>query len=203
MGKARLNIWVRDKNCRVIKRSGHLHIYNCLEEEVFGKPIEWVIKDGHAEVDMPPGCYIVRAGMQGGNIYSDRLIAIVGCDEHACLNLILPDFVEGEEPAPPIIEAGELRLLAGGGCAPALALALGKEALRKDINRQELGGAFNVLMNAANINKEQFIAEIDTEIEATLGHLDEIELKEEIAEAREHIDLLKQTKDIIKEHVKQ
>lgn len=203
MGKARLNIWVRDKNCRVIKRSGHLHIYNCLEEEVFGKPIEWVIKDGHAEVEMPPGCYIVRAGMQGGNIYSDRLIAIVGCDEHACLNLILPDFVEGEEPAPPKIEAGKLRLLAGGGCAPALALALGKEALRKDIDRHELGGAFNVLMNAANINKEQFIAEIETEIEATHRHLDEIKLSEEMAEAKEHVDLLRKTRDIIKEYVKQ
>ena len=203
MGKARLNIWVRDKNCRVIKRSGHLHIYNCLEEEVFGKPIEWVINDGHAEVEMPPGCYIVRAGMQGGNIYSDRLIAIVGCDEHACLNLILPDFVEGKEPAPPKIEVGKLQLLAGGGCGPALALALGKEALRKDIDKHELGTAFNVLMNAANINKEQFIAEIDTEIEVTRQHLKEIELGEEMAEAEEHVDLLRKTKDIIKEYVKQ
>jgi hypothetical protein len=87
--KAKLNIWVRDKNCRVIKRTGHLHIYNCLGEEVF---TGWVIKDGHAEVEIPPGCYIVRAGMRGGNIYSDRAIAIVRCEDSACINLILPKF---------------------------------------------------------------------------------------------------------------
>jgi hypothetical protein len=200
MGKAKLNIWVRDKNCRVIERTGHLHIYNCLGEEVFWG---WVITDGHAEVEMPPGCYIVRAGMRGGNIYSDRVIAIVGCEEHACLNLILPNFVEENETAHAKKEADKLRLLARGGCGPALALALGKEALLKDIDQKELGTAFDVLMNTANINRDQLIAEIKTEIDETQRHLDEMKAPEEVEEAKEHINLLEKTINIIEEFVKQ
>jgi hypothetical protein len=198
MGKAKLNIWVRGKNCRVIKRTGHLHIYNCLGEEVFAG---WVIKDGHAEVELPPGCYIVRAGMRGGNIYSDRAIVIVRCEESACINLILPNFVE-KEVHEHVEEMEEKRvkfeLLAGGGCIPPVMLALGIEALkRENINIEELKTAYKVLMKAANIDKKQILCEISMEIEETHQNLDEMDA-EERREAREYINILEKLKEILK-----
>jgi len=44
----------------------------------------------HIEVEVPPGCYIVRAWICWGNLWTDRVMVIVGCGEDACVNLIVP-----------------------------------------------------------------------------------------------------------------
>ncbi len=44
----------------------------------------------HIEVDVPPGCYIVRAWVCWGNLWSDRAMAIVGCGQDGCVNLFVP-----------------------------------------------------------------------------------------------------------------
>jgi hypothetical protein len=44
----------------------------------------------HLEVEVPPGCYIVRAWVCSGNLWTDRAMVIVGCGEDACVNLIVP-----------------------------------------------------------------------------------------------------------------
>jgi len=44
----------------------------------------------HIEVEVPPGCYIVRAWICSGNLWTDRVMVIVGCGEDACVNLIVP-----------------------------------------------------------------------------------------------------------------
>jgi len=49
---------------------------------------ELVIK--HIQVEVPPGCYIVRAWVCWGNLWTDRAMAIVSCGQEACVNLIVP-----------------------------------------------------------------------------------------------------------------
>lgn len=46
----------------------------------------------HLEVDVPPGCYVVRVHVcGGGNEWSDRTMVIVGCGEESCVNLIIKE----------------------------------------------------------------------------------------------------------------
>jgi len=200
MGSAKLNIWVRDKKCRIVKRRGHLHIYNCncLGEEVFRG---WVIVNGHAEVEIPPGCYIVKAGMNlphQTNLYTDRAVIIAKCNDEICLNLILPDFVEERTTTGTAGLVTERRLLVKGGCVPPVLLALRIEALRKGVDPKELSATFNVLMKTANIDRNELIREIEVEIEDTHQHLDEM-TDEEAEDAREYMSLLEKIKDILRE----
>ncbi|UCC99492.1 MAG: hypothetical protein JSW66_06330 [Phycisphaerales bacterium] len=44
----------------------------------------------HIEVNVPPGCYIVRAWVCWGNLWTDRAMVIVSCGGEACVNLIVP-----------------------------------------------------------------------------------------------------------------
>jgi len=44
----------------------------------------------HIEVEVPQGCYIVRAWVYWGNLWTDRAMVIVCCGEEACVNLIVP-----------------------------------------------------------------------------------------------------------------
>lgn len=188
MGKARLNIWVRDEKCRVIKKPGHLHIFNCLEEEVFGT----YIPDGHAEAEIPPGCYIVVAGMytSGRNIYTDKTMVIVRCGDEACVNLILPEYEESKTAGP------QLARLAIRGCPMRLIPALGVHAIRKNIDPKE---AFDVLIKTAEIDRGQLIAAIEKDIEELRENMDEIRkaAPEEEKEAREYMERLEKIKAMI------
>ena len=47
----------------------------------------------HIELEVPPGCYIVRAWVCWGNLWTDRAMVIVGCGQDACVNLIVPQKV--------------------------------------------------------------------------------------------------------------
>ncbi|TFG74047.1 MAG: hypothetical protein E4H21_11485 [Thermodesulfobacteriales bacterium] len=190
MGNAKLNIWVRDEKCRIIKRSGHLHIYNCLGEQVF---VGWVINNGHAEVEVPPGCYTVVAGMVYGNIYSDRAMVIVNCGEHACVNLILPKYDERDNQMP---QLAPRNLLAVGGCAVRLIPALGIHAINKKIDPKEI---IDVLIKTAEIDRKQLIVALERDIEDMKENLDEIRKAspEEEKEAREYTEILVKIKNMI------
>ena len=191
MGKAKLNIWARDKNCRIIERTGLVRIYNCQEEEVFH---DWVIRDGHAEVEMPPGCYIVKAGCFAGlgNIYTDRTMVVVRCGDEACVNLILPNFVErvGARGNPQPVKRN---LLAVGGCAPTILLAFGVNALKKNIDPED---AIDKFIEVAEIDRGQMIAAIETEIKEISANIDEVR-KDEIREFEEYKKALEKIKEII------
>lgn len=193
MGKAKLNIWVRDKNCRVIKKPGHLHIYNCLGEQVFAG---WVILDGHAEVEIPPGSYIVVAGMIGGNIYSDKTIVIVRCGDEACVNLVLPEYLESATPANLNLQLARGNLLAIGGCAIRLIPALGVHAIRKNVDP---GVAFDVLIKTAEIDRGQLVAAIEKDMTDLKENIDEIRrtAPEEEKEAIEYLELLAKIKEMV------
>lgn len=55
-------------------------------------------KDGHVEIELPPGCYVVRATLHSwfqngrlfGNWATDRSIVQVCCGEHVCTTLYAP-----------------------------------------------------------------------------------------------------------------
>ena len=100
MGMAKLNIWVRDKDfpCKPDMRwVWSVDVFVC-----DGKPLEWCgtkyygahrTRHGHVEIEVPPGCYIVRArtGSKGHhNLFTHVTMVIVGCDETACVNLVPP-----------------------------------------------------------------------------------------------------------------
>lgn len=99
MGLATLNVWIHDKTdpCKI-------------DDGVFwfvsvtycnGQPVKWcghtysgeLAKCGHVELQLPPGCYVVRALQFFPKIFfnlTDHAIVVVGCDEKACVHLYTP-----------------------------------------------------------------------------------------------------------------
>lgn len=54
---------------------------------VQGKPVI-----NHMQVEVPPGCYVVRVHVcGGGNEWSDRTMVIVRCGDEACVNLVIKE----------------------------------------------------------------------------------------------------------------
>jgi hypothetical protein len=181
MGFAKLDIWIRDaKCCSVIDKPGHLHVYNCCGQPVLAPG--WVINHGHAEVQIPPGTYIVVAGVLGGNLYTERAMVIVRCGEEACVNLILPHFASTKNPE--LIDIP----IAIGGCPERLIPALVMNAMKKNIDPKP---ALDIIIKTAEIDKKQFIASIEYEIKQTA----EIARKDE--EAKKYVESLQKIKAMI------
>ena len=85
----------------------------------------------HLQVEVPPGCYVVRVHVcGGGNEWSDRTMVVVGCGDESCVNLIIK----------------EAETCGGEFMIPFLRLA---EEVR--IPREQLQVAANVLAKAARI----------------------------------------------------
>ncbi|GBC61009.1 hypothetical protein DENIS_1969 [Desulfonema ishimotonii] len=170
MGYAILNIWVRNEKCEVVDRRAHLHIYNCQGTQVL--PTTW-FGGGHTEVKVPPGCYIITAGVIYGNVYTDKTMVVVGCDEKACVNLVLNRFREQEaKKNVPMIARG-----CGARIIPPLAL----HALKAEIEPDELQRALDVIMKAAGMDRREMLAGVDSEIKALEQNMqlfEETELKE-------------------------
>jgi len=103
MGIAALNVWVHDPLdlCRISDEVWSVAVTYCN-----GNPVEWCghtyssepAKCGHAEFQLPPGCYIVRAYQffQLNKLllfrFSERAIAIVNCDDLGCVHLYNPTY---------------------------------------------------------------------------------------------------------------
>lgn len=145
MGLGKLNIWVRDVNCNVIKKAGHLHITDCHKNDVI-RPF-W-FKEGHTEIEVPPGCYIVTAGMIGGNIYTDKTMVIVNCGDDACINLVMTDFSASN---PPALVQQPLQYY----CPLLFVGPLVQHALSRNLSKDDLHKAIDVIAQAANMDKEQ------------------------------------------------
>lgn len=94
---AKLNVWVRDKDfpCKPDMKSVWLvDVFVC-----DGKPLEWCginyygaheTKHGHVEIEVPPGCYIVRARTGCDNLFTHMTMVIIDCGEAVCVNLVSP-----------------------------------------------------------------------------------------------------------------
>lgn len=145
MGLGRLNIWMRDDFCKVLDAEGYVTIRTC-----DGKVLEWCKNDytkiplecGHAEVDVPPGCYIVRAVFccDGGNYDTDRAMVIVGCDDDACVNLIAPEFRQ---------------------CAESILLPFVEAAIEYGISKKEIMMSGGILVKAAELSEREMNEKLD------------------------------------------
>lgn len=87
MGYGTINIWVRERDgCCVAEMNGYAWAQCCCDQE---KIIETRLEKGHAELKVPPGCYIVDASWKPGCCGNAKeTIVIVGCGETVCVNLI-------------------------------------------------------------------------------------------------------------------
>jgi len=96
MGLAKLNVWLTetDDPCKIFDRTFYVSVFTC-----DGKVLKWAGREykllqalnGHLEVDVPPGCYYLRAAsIHCENAYSDTAVVRVDCGETACVTLMLP-----------------------------------------------------------------------------------------------------------------
>ena len=125
MSTAKLNVWVTalGQPCRIdMAHQWYVHVLHCN-----GEILTWcnrkftniLTQCGHAEIDVPPGCYVVCAtwspgsdAQHLGNHLTHCSIVQVRCGDHACVNLFSPTlhncgtwFVEGVRDA---IRAGRV-----------------------------------------------------------------------------------------------
>lgn len=107
MSTATINVWITafGDPCHIIpEQSGetwYVHVLDCS-----GRPLEWCGRRylnirttcGHAEIELPPGCYAVLAShtfVQNpatgfGNRLSHVGVVRVNCGDHACVTLFSP-----------------------------------------------------------------------------------------------------------------
>jgi|SRR5580700_2752711 hypothetical protein len=102
MGLATMNVWIHDKvdPCKIAEGLfWYVTVTYCN-----GNLVEWCdhkyfepANCGHAEFELPPGCYVVR----GAQVFilinrpplitlTDHAFVVVGCDERACVHLYTP-----------------------------------------------------------------------------------------------------------------
>jgi len=162
MGMATLNIWISgiDDPCTISDRTWYVTIYECN-----GNVLQWCgkkyvclpAKCGHLEVDVPPGCYYIKAVwgytvVKPGEIYranhfTDPAIVHAGCDVTTCVKIFAPK---------------EHR------CGLIFVLAI-KDLVKQKVIKPQLA---NQAIRAINDILEQLPRPIN---EFELGHLDEIE----------------------------
>jgi hypothetical protein len=104
MGMAKLNVWISelDAPCSISDRTWYVTIYECN-----GDVLRWCRREyavmparcGHLEVEIPPGCYYIKAvwgfrpvlpGIYWANHFTDTAIVQAGCDEKVCVRLFNP-----------------------------------------------------------------------------------------------------------------
>ncbi len=106
MGMGRINVWITGEGdpCGVSEHPfDNPTPWQVAVWECSGRLLQWCgrtyfgipARCGHAEIEVPPGRYIVRAAIamrEGflGNDWTDHGIVTVGCDESACLTLYAP-----------------------------------------------------------------------------------------------------------------
>ena len=102
---AKLNIWVSgmDDPCTVDDRTWYVTIYDCDGNVLVWCKKRYVVlpaKCGHLEVEVPPGCYYIKAVwnywvvkpgvLYRANHFTDAAIVQARCDETSCVKLFNP-----------------------------------------------------------------------------------------------------------------
>ncbi|HMB92221.1 MAG TPA: hypothetical protein VKP65_15320 [Rhodothermales bacterium] len=105
MGMSKLNIYVSgiDDPCKIDQRTWYVTIFNCdgsVLEHCGRRYVVLPARCGHLEVEVPPGCYYVKAVwsfrivtpglVYRANHFTDAGIVTVCCDDHVCLKLFNP-----------------------------------------------------------------------------------------------------------------
>lgn len=160
MGMGKLNVWVSamDNPCGIDDRTWYVTIYDC-----DGKVLQWCgrryvvlpAKCGHLEVEVPPGCYYIKAvwsfrllgGIYYVNHFTDAAIVQVGCEQTACVKLFNPSIHR---------------------CGTILLRAV-KDLVQQKAVKTELARQHETVLNALLANVPQPLKGFE------LDHLDEIE----------------------------
>jgi hypothetical protein len=160
MGMAKINIWISamDDPCLVDSRTWYVTIYDC-----DGNVLEWCgrkyvvlpAKCGHLEVEVPPGCFLLRAvwsfSLVGGiyyvNHFTDAAIVQAVCEQTTCVKLYNPS----------IHRCGTIILRAV------------KDLVLQKVVKPELAKQYEVALNAVLANVPRPLKGFE------LDHLDEIE----------------------------
>lgn len=177
---AKLNIWIRDRNCEIITNSTwHLDVFSCCGKVVLQ---QW-FKSSQAPpfcIDLPPGCYLVTAGLNKsdghGNYYTDWAWVVVKCDEVICVNLILNDFKRSASDIKPKAPLNVIR----DGCAGRIIMPLIFNAVKAGIRTDEIKKAVAVLAKASDLDLKEVDTAIRSEIKENLLHLKEVKSKEPV-----------------------
>ena len=87
MGYGLINIWIREPDgCCISKMNGYAWAKCCANQQIVAQT---PLRNGHAELKVPPGCYIVDAAYRPGCCGTAKeTVAIVNCGQTACVNLI-------------------------------------------------------------------------------------------------------------------
>lgn len=89
MGMARLNVWITKPGqpCTVDSGNWQVFVLTCDL-----KPLKWCkfpprtpAKCGHADIELPPGCYVVIA--VGDGAITCPAVVEACCDHHTCVKL--------------------------------------------------------------------------------------------------------------------
>ena len=151
MGMAKLNVWFRDEKCRpyfnkVNTSWDWVTVLNCMGERIiFKHPVP--VGQAHVELEVPPGCYIVQGHVCGEadhiNEYTDKAIAIVGCGQEACVNLIVPGV---------------------GTCVLQALHPIVQELVLQRVPDVEIGRTTQLLMRAGRVSSEVMVAELQSRL---------------------------------------
>ena len=89
MGLGKINVWIREPDdCTVSDMNGFAWAKPCCAKNR-NLIYQAALKAGHAEIELPPGCYIVDAAWSPGCCGTAKeTVAIVNCGETVCVNLI-------------------------------------------------------------------------------------------------------------------
>ncbi len=198
MSYGKLNIWLRDLDCApknvwkaelVVKTCGgdylvdfNPDVIDRLREafpnyDVVGKgnrngETTIIIKGKlikHIEVKVPPGCYIVRAWVCWGNLWTDRAMAIVGCGGEACVNLIVPQ---------------------RENCIRDVIIPVGIAARELRLDPDKMRIATEVLMTLGRMRKESLLKELTD----TAKELEESDVKD----AAKYVEAFKSTAELVR-----
>ncbi|AEA47164.1 hypothetical protein [Archaeoglobus veneficus] len=97
MGSSILDILIRDPNfpCAPYRRTGHQFYVDIMHCD--GSFLEWkgikyrkhkLAQRIHDQVEVPPGCYVVRGYAPCGNVVTQTTVVEVCCNEVVCVNLL-------------------------------------------------------------------------------------------------------------------
>ena len=89
MGISKINVWIREPDdCTVAEMDGFAWARTCCASNS-KKLYQAKLRNGHAEIEVPPGCYIVDASWRPGCCGDAKeTMVIVDCGETVCVNLI-------------------------------------------------------------------------------------------------------------------
>ena len=89
MGNGKINVWIREPDdCTVAEMDGYAWARPCCARDP-NRLYQVKLNNGHAEIEVPPGCYVIDASWKPGCCGDAKeTMVTVDCGETVCVNLI-------------------------------------------------------------------------------------------------------------------